>query len=795
MQSDSKMVTSKTRLPGSGIARAAGLLLIPLLAACGLSSDEAPTGGIGGGGGGTGGGTTGLPTPDPLSAFPPPATTFETTEFFVNHGLGQMGTQYAYAEGASGAGVVVAVIDTGIDPDHPDLINNLSSDSIDIVRGGLLTDEAAHGTHVAGIIAAEKNDIGTHGVAFDATILAIRTDTRTTEPTECGDYPTPCSRFLIEDIANALDYAAGKAHVINMSVGGPDSLAETVETALINAMAAGAIIPVAAGNENTISNPALEPLWPAAYAGDARINASGQLIAVGAVDENNVIAGFSNQCGSARNFCLVAPGVAITSTVPGGGTATHDGTSLAAPHVSGGAALLIQMFPTLAPGEVVQIMLVTATDLGVPGIDAVYGHGLLNLRQAVQPVGVLSVPLTGSVTGQSVDMTVTLLSLGSAFGDALAGNALLDGALALDDFDRAYAAGLGAGVVYAGRGFGLGALLATGDAETVEAALPGGLTLAMAVSGTEDTESLSTWPSGDGDENAAALQALSLSGETPGGTAFRLGRDMTASQQLSGGLDTRSAGLYWMAEDTLNPHYALVGAGTGAAFVREIGGATTATLGLVDQTGAAAESGEGDARIGELTMSHRFAGGATLRAGFALIDEVDGFLGSDAAGAFAVAGASSRAYTLGSAVPLGAGVELVGSYTLVNATMEADGASLLSDWGAVRADAFGLGVARRGVFGAGDRIGLLVGQPLRVSDASATLTAPVDYTLDKTVIQESERISLAPTGREIDLQLAYDTALPGDSRVSSWLMMQVEPGHVADANPAYGVGLRFSSEF
>ena len=93
-----------------------------------------------------------------------------------------------------------------------------------------------------------------------------------------------------------------------------------MEQPLIDAAAAGAIIVIATGNEGLPGDPALEPLWPAAYAGDTgagEVNESGQLIAVGAVDSTGTIAEFSNQCGAAMNFCLVAPGVDIISTLPG----------------------------------------------------------------------------------------------------------------------------------------------------------------------------------------------------------------------------------------------------------------------------------------------------------------------------------------------------------------------------------------------------------------------------------------------------------------------------------------------
>jgi hypothetical protein len=89
---------------------------------------------------------------------------------------------------------------------------------------------------------------------------------------------------------------------------------------------------------------------------------------------------------------------------------------------------------------------------------------------------------------------------------------------------------------------------------------------------------------------------------------------------------------------------------------------------------------------------------------------------------------------------------------------------------------------------------LLAGQPLRVASGEATLTTPVDYLSDGTVVHESRRVTMTPSGREIDLQLAYGTPLAGGA-FSAWAMMQLEPGHVADADPAYGVGLRFRTKF
>ena len=232
------------------ISRRTAALLLLMLAACG-------------GGGGI--------TPPPPIFDCTGATEFDWSvdiggTTYCSYGLGTIGADAAYAKGATGAGVVVAVIDTGIDPLHVELDGNLSPDSIDIVRGDPIADEDGHGTHVSGIIAAEKNGIGNHGVAYDATILAIRADTRIIDETICGDL-NPCSVFDSADITAALDYAAlNGADVINMSLGGPAPMDAAGQQALIDAMAAGAIVVVAAGNDG-----ATQPTYPAVYAGDATI--------------------------------------------------------------------------------------------------------------------------------------------------------------------------------------------------------------------------------------------------------------------------------------------------------------------------------------------------------------------------------------------------------------------------------------------------------------------------------------------------------------------------------------------
>ncbi len=168
--------------------------------------------GGGGGGGGASGGSGGSgKVPVGFPANPPPsdpaADAYVTREFVDTGGLYQINAQYAYAEGATGDGVTVALVDTGVDLDHPDLFPNLhpaTTDIIDPGTGG--QDVFGHGTAVAGIIGSVKNDIGGHGVAFESQILSVRAEV-------CDPNSSGCSDILLydDDIARTIDYAIDMA--------------------------------------------------------------------------------------------------------------------------------------------------------------------------------------------------------------------------------------------------------------------------------------------------------------------------------------------------------------------------------------------------------------------------------------------------------------------------------------------------------------------------------------------------------------------------------------------------------
>jgi hypothetical protein len=276
-------------------------------------------------------------------------------------GLNTVKAPEAWAQGHTGQGIVVAVIDTGVDYTHLDLDGNIwvnqgeiagngidddGNGFVDDVRGWDFVandnspmDEQGHGTHVAGTIAAEKNEFGVTGVAYNAKIMPVRV-------LNAGGSGS------VSNIAAGIKYAADNgADVINLSLGGAYS--SEIEDAVQYATAKGSVVVMAAGNES-----ASQPSSPANLA-----NQWG--IAVGAVDRTNRMANFSNKASIPPLDYVVAPGVDIYSTTPGNTYSSFNGTSMATPHVAGVAALMLSANPNLTAAEVESILTQTANPTGI----------------------------------------------------------------------------------------------------------------------------------------------------------------------------------------------------------------------------------------------------------------------------------------------------------------------------------------------------------------------------------------------------------------------------------------------
>ncbi len=268
----------------------------------------------------------------------------------VDWGISRIGADKVWSTG-SGAGIKIAIIDTGVQIDHPDLRANIVEGYDFVNTDNDPNDDNGHGTHVAGIASATLNQSGTIGAGYSAKIMPVKVLNNQ-------------GYGYLSDVAKGIYYAADNgARIINLSLGTPSDT-YTLRSAITYAANKGVLIIAAAGNDG-----GAPCLYPAAYS---------SAVCVMATDSSNQLASFSNIGGE-----ISAPGVSNYSTFVGSSYRYLSGTSMATPHISGAAALLMSICTDCSTSEIRSILRDTAIDLGETGKDILFGYGLVDLVSAV----------------------------------------------------------------------------------------------------------------------------------------------------------------------------------------------------------------------------------------------------------------------------------------------------------------------------------------------------------------------------------------------------------------------------
>jgi serine protease len=264
---------------------------------------------------------------------------------------------------------IIAVLDTGVDTAHEDLVGRTVSGYNAVTPGGPYTDIDSHGTMVAGMAAANTNNgLGIAGAAWNGRIMPVRVfhiDPSSGEPVAAD-----------ADIAAGIKWAADHgAKIINLSLGGDAPADAVLHDAIINATAAGVLVVAAAGNTGLG-----EPQYPAAFP---------EVLAVGATDNAGGLVDFSTW---GDWVDVVAPGWDDCGPIPDPDPAPPveqdwygcgAGTSFSSPLVAGIAAMVRTKFPSLTPAQVIDRFKTTARDDGPRGIDPYYGYGFVDANAAV----------------------------------------------------------------------------------------------------------------------------------------------------------------------------------------------------------------------------------------------------------------------------------------------------------------------------------------------------------------------------------------------------------------------------
>lgn len=315
----------------------------------------------------------------------------------IDWGMTKIQTPSAWNSNLTGKGIDIAVIDSGV-ANHPDL--SIKGGASFVSYTDSYTDDNGHGTHVAGIIGATHNTIGTAGVASGANLFAVKVLNST-------------GSGYLSDILLGIDWAVqNKMDIINLSLG-LDQPSTALEASVNNAYQKGIIVVAASGNSGSSAN-VDTVAYPAKYE---------SVIAVGATDQANKIAPFSSTGNAVE---VTAPGANILSTYLNNSTSTSSGTSMAAPHVSGILALIKEANPTASVEEIRKILQSNVIDLGNPGRDRFFGFGLVqaSTSHSIHGQNRFETSIRISQTGWPNGSNTVYLSRGDLPIDALTGSVL-----------------------------------------------------------------------------------------------------------------------------------------------------------------------------------------------------------------------------------------------------------------------------------------------------------------------------------------------------------------------------------
>ena len=612
------------------------------------------------------------------------------------------------------------------------------------------------------------------GLAFDAAILSLNV-------TPINPDCETCTYRVSTGISQALDFArqAG-ARVFVITTGGGAPPPDYVE-ATQRAIDAGMVIVIASGNGGG-PNPNATAL------GLATQTQGGTFIIAGGMNTDRAIRPTSDKAGDGASYALVALAQNVRVMTREGTESIFTGTSFSAPIIAGAAALLADAFPNLTGRQIVEILFRSADDAGDPGVDPIYGNGILNLTRAFSPQGQLQlagsgIRLPGSDAGWA----------SAAMGDAGPG---VRGAIALDAYARAYAVDLVQQLRRAPAARPLGAAVRT-DLTTGFAGAGGALvsvTVRESRLGLAEQTLASGEPVRD-DERTRAVSGYAM-GRIGSRTALALGIS-ESGRTLQQRLTEHGDAAFLAATDPLSGVGFYAGSPLSMGVRHDLDGTIFTMIGergdvggFVPRPGAVSGLRQNRYLLSSLTAARRF-GPAELSLGATRLAEEASVLGGRLS--LSPGGATSWFADVALRADLGRGWQAGARYRRGWTAMA--GQSALVTGGRLATDAWSADIERRGLFGSGDRFALRIAQPLRVRDGGYLLNVPVSYSYaDGRVGYATRLYSLAPSGREIVFEAAYVVPfLSGQLGANAFLRHQ--PGHIAAAGTDLGAAIRLSFGF
>lgn len=717
---------------------------------------------------------TAMATTQAQTATPAPTTPDPTSsEFLLNAGLGAINILPAWALGHTGAGIGVAIIDTGVNMGHVDLIPNLLTGGYDFVNGdGDPSDDdsqstGGHGTAIAGVVAAAFNGFGQVGVAYNAKILPVKI------VRSQGGASSAVA-------AAGINFAAADSRVkVLVLTYTSDNSNQALElSALQAAAAAGKIVVISSGNEGF-----LQPRFPA----NMTPSLGGLGITVGVADGAGTV-NLGNHAGGNTSY-MVAPGLGILSTGNASPVAyiSNTGSSVAAPHVAGAAALLLSAAPNLTGKQVVEILLATARDIGAPGFDAVFGWGMLDIGNALAPLGTVTSSGGGAIGGIAGGLgLVGILAVLNKKGDKKTG--ALETALVFDKYQRPYILDVRRTLFARDNRPGLENLLQSFQSEDAWFNIPLGDRQLLSFSTLSDAPVLANpfdyFARRELEENRNIDVAMSFSGGSPDGLRyqFNLNRD---PRRPYGSLGA-TRGIQFLSEQVFTaPYIGFASRANSMHLAYNLNAYADLRLGVANMEEGKEYGRSSSSVLMEGAFRFNDKASAVLQLG-ALSERGGLFGGSPRGGVFGVDQANTLSLGISGRYKLTPDLVLVGSlsegYTRAKAAQHA----FLSNYSGIRTQTYGLGVLAKNMWRRGDRLGVAVTRPLRITHGQADITVPQTIDLQGNIgLSDTSRIGLNPDGSELDVEVSYQWTVNRNTKFAAYFQYQNEPFHAQGAEAGY----------
>ena len=779
-------------------------------------------------GGGGGGSTptptsnqTSTPTTVPSTSTPTPTTPtcddacfqankeeFEAFyEYSRQYGLGMSNASSAYARGATGEGMIVGVVDSGLDDTHPEITSSKvqAGSYLNYSNYTPSTKQKRHGTAVSSIAIGNRSDDGSpmHGIAFDAKVFFIAVQlgepSDDYDPVDLGD-STGAGSPDYSGIDNFYDqvfevFIDNGVDVVNNSFGYTGTIEEYTEEQLRSAFPKTiarisqplvsaenkTLFVWSAGNTGQYADQGANYSSPDVFPGMALLldELQGHSLAVVSVDsETGVISDFSSRCGIAKDFCLAAPGEGIvvayaTSTSDTGIFDTTDdctldntcyavggGTSYAAPLVSGGLALLAQHFNNqLGNTEILQRILMTADKTGIYSDESIYGQGLMDLDAASKPVGSTMVATSISLDQDLYSFVSSSMSqVGSVAGDGLINAISNKGFVVFDELGAPFNKPLSS--TFAKNLPSLAWLsesqshasqrIQETDTSLTDTTI---LTLGLASNNYgEHDYSQSLWA-----KNDKKLRYLAIQGQFSNKGHYFIGNGVNPSLYL--GINNKDlANRMGRSALKYSPFLELSSKGSFLGTGFELN--TKSSFSAVAFKGnnpkeeyLLIERPESSGLLIEYKKNYKDTQ-FSLQTG--LLTEPKGFLGSSVSGAY---GDLDNSDTLFSGLQIFHETDnfyTTGSlfYGKTDTNFKKQG--LISSLDNFKSSSFSVGLFSKKGFGEYDSFGFQIEQPLRLEEGRMDISIPVARTKSRVVLFEDYSMDIAPTGRELDLQLIHN---------------------------------------